>query len=200
MNKKLRALLVSHSQDPTVQMDSLNRLFHLAGPLFERTSNPQLRKCWISEHPSICFISCNGSPIRSFRKFIAAFISREARLLRLYEIAGKDRPFNPDSDAENQPCDESYGLDEEWHGSCLKLWVADFMAPIRKPTMSAKEELMLRRTALIVGRVNDCSTLEAVYHNKRISLSIEQGVNPNTPLFHLSYQGGLNNRPFLFSA
>ncbi|MFM5161942.1 hypothetical protein ACEUBB_02530 [Aeromonas rivipollensis] len=82
MNKKLRALLVSYSQGPTVQMDRLNGLYHLAGPLFERTQDPQLRKCWISEHPSICFILCNGSPMGSFRKFIAALTNKEASTVR----------------------------------------------------------------------------------------------------------------------
>ncbi len=83
MNKKLRALPVPvHDQDPTVQMDRLNGLSHLADPLFERTSDPQLRKCWISEHPSICFISCNGSLIGSFRRFIAALVNKEAKPFR----------------------------------------------------------------------------------------------------------------------
>ncbi len=63
-------------------MDSLNGLLHLAGPLFERTSDPQLRKCWISEHPSICFTLCNGSPFESFRKFIAAMLSKVASIVR----------------------------------------------------------------------------------------------------------------------
>ncbi|MGY3902042.1 hypothetical protein ACW5XF_06185 [Aeromonas lusitana] len=56
-------------------MDRLNGLCHLADPLFERTSDPQSRKCWISEHPSICFILCNGSPTRSFKEFITELIN-----------------------------------------------------------------------------------------------------------------------------
>ncbi|MBP0600995.1 hypothetical protein [Aeromonas sanarellii] len=93
MNKKLRALPVSHRQDPTVQMDRLNGLNHLAGPLFERTSNPQSRKCWISEHPTICFIPCNGSLIGSFRRFIAAPVNKEANSFRSEDK--EDEPREP---------------------------------------------------------------------------------------------------------
>ncbi|MGY3942497.1 hypothetical protein [Aeromonas tecta] len=145
-------------------MDRLNGLCHLADPLFERTSNPQLRKCWISEHPSICFISCNGSPNRSFRKFIAAFISKEARPIRLHELADRDKPFNPHPNAENPPC---LGSIAHMKNGMVHAWAMSrcFYGAHKKADNVGQRRAYAQENSLEGSRVNVCSTLEAVYHN-----------------------------------
>ena len=143
-------------------MDSLNGLLHLAGPLFERTSDPQLRKCWISEHPSICFILCNGSTIGSFRKFIAAFTNKEASTVRPGGSDKRRRHRGVLHLISGAIVRIPLGCRMHWHSLCLLLCAADFSAHIKKADNVGQRRAYAQENNLEDDRVNDLRNTRGV--------------------------------------